>query len=124
MNGIGRMAKAVWNRIGTERQLGQLAEQAAADFGVPPADLHAAARQKGDEADRMDRMAAVFGAEAGLRAANRYQRLDMARACTCCTDRATCADLLHGEGPVTPEAAAFCPNAAEYRAMADGPKVA
>ena len=118
MNGFGRIAKTGWNRLRTRQRLESLSESAAADFGVSRADLCEAALQKGDVPERMERMSAVFGAGAACRAADRYRVLDMSRVCTCCTERHDCTHLLYGAAGTASREADFCPNAAEFRALA------
>lgn len=118
MNGIGRRIRSAWNGFITRRRLEALGEGAAADLGLTPADLREAAGHRGDVPERMQRMAALFGAGPALAGVGRHQMLDMARACTCCTGRAECAHLLYGPAAASAADAGFCPNAADYRALA------
>lgn len=118
MSRIGRLAKTFWNGLSTRRQVEVLGPAAAADFGMTLADVGAAARQPGDVPDRMQRMAAVFGAQDALAKADRYSLQDMAHNCADCAARGVCARVLYrGRGPEAGEVE-FCPNAPAYREMA------
>jgi|GEM_PF-4892421 len=118
MSRIGHLANTFWNGLKTRRQVEVLGPAAAADFGVTLADVGAVAHQPGDVPDRMQRMAAVFGAEDALAKADRYSLQDMAHNCADCAARGVCARVLYrAQGPEVGEVD-FCPNAPAYREMA------
>lgn len=118
MNRIMRKATEVWKRYRAEQAVGQLTAAAAADIGVTPGDLIGAARMRGDVPERMQRMAAVFGAEAALDRTGRFQVLDMAQKCNCCAARDTCGTALDDPRGIRADQVDFCPNSDDYRAMA------
>lgn len=113
-----RWANALWSGMKTRRQVEALGPAAAADFGVTLADVAATARQPGDVAERIARMAAVFGVEAALTRLDRYHAQDMARTCAGCPSRAVCARALHRADLPAVAQVDFCPNAPAYRALA------
>ncbi|MDR0808466.1 MAG: hypothetical protein LBE86_04960 [Gemmobacter sp.] len=117
MIGIRRMMQNLRHRIGEQREAGQMNDDACRDFGMTAGDLTAALTMKIDVPDRMRRMSAVFGAAPALARADRWQLLDMARACDRCKHRRACARALDGDGQAGTQNVAFCPNAGEYRAM-------
>lgn len=124
MSRIGRLASSFWNGLKTRRQVEVLGPGAAADLGVTLADIGATARQPGDVPDRMQRMAAVFGAEAALSKAARHSVQDMAHNCAACHARGICARVLYrAHGPEAGEVE-FCPNAPAYREMASAGQAA
>lgn len=118
MSRIGRLANTFWNELKTRRQVEALGPAAAADFGVTLADVSVAALQPGDVPDRMQRMAAVFGADRALSGTDRYRLQDMAQTCADCAARRVCARVLYRDTAPDAGDVGFCPNAPAYREMA------
>lgn len=104
MDGILDIAKSVLRSM--RRDLPS--EATLVDCGLTASDLPETARQDDQVLDRMQRMAGVFGAGDQLHGADRFSVFDMARKCARCGLRGTCT---HGAAE---DAAAACPNAAEY----------
>lgn len=118
MTGIRRMMQNLRQKRTERHNAMRLDGAAMRDIGVSLGDMSAAIDMKIDVPERMDRMAAVFGAAPALHRADRWRIFDMARACDACSHRHPCSHALAAKGGATPGDVTFCPNAEEYRAMA------
>lgn len=118
MTTIKSFLRNLRRRLAEHGNVMEMSRCASADFGASTSDLENALTMKMDLPERMERMSAVFGASHAVARADRWQLLDMARACNRCEHRHACSRALHCKDPAQPQDVAFCPNADEYRTLA------
>jgi hypothetical protein len=112
--------QAIRRKIRDENRLATMEARDIADFGLTPNELAGIVDLPADVADRMDRMAAVFNVSPDAPGRDRGREIDMIRTCGTCSRRKRCAKELFGSTrPDAGRCAEFCPNADEYRRLAN-----
>ncbi|MBD9628146.1 hypothetical protein IB279_34920 [Ensifer sp. ENS06] len=118
MSAIERMTRNIKSRLVNRRNLSALTQAGAAGFGVTATEVQHAAHQRTDVLERLARMAEFHETAGALASAGRYELLEMARKCDRCPHERKCARILYAALRPCAKEVDFCPNAAEYPALA------
>jgi hypothetical protein len=108
-------------RARTVDDVAALSERELADLGLGRDQAMRLAAAPADTADRMERMAAIFGVSAEAVHRDHGTLVALAETCAGCTERGACASVLALEetapGTVSDAECGFCANAADYRLL-------
>lgn len=113
---LKRLIAQISEILRREIQVGEALPGLAADVGCSAAHLGVVGNVGPDVAERMGRMAAVFGADRAMALAERWRREDMVVNCAWCDERSACKTALSRKD-LRPEAVTFCPNTENFHAL-------